>query len=199
MSPYALGLGELAFPEGLRSAGGTAARTMATMPLRIVSGSWFQDATTAARSGERGALEGELLYGCCVRFVSTAGPELDRPAWAGVRSSTDATPASSFECPGCDTERPVQDSCCPIPVCSKMVEAGGIEPPSRGISTTASTCVVRLLAFPGPRDSDGRDSPQARFGHLSFPSAPPDGGPRVACYGRPFRPRRQGRADVAVN
>ena len=54
----------------------------------------------------------------------------------------------------------------------KLVEAGGIEPPSRGISAAASTCVVRLLVFLGPRDSGGQDSCQARAGQNQVPLGP---------------------------
>ena len=39
-----------------------------------------------------------------------------------------------------------------------MVEAGGIEPPSRSISVEASTCIVHLLFFLDPQASGGQDS-----------------------------------------
>ena len=53
-----------------------------------------------------------------------------------------------------------------------LVEAGGIEPPSRGISAEASTCVVRLLLFLGPQDSGGQDSIRARARTDTFPRSP---------------------------
>ena len=39
-----------------------------------------------------------------------------------------------------------------------LVEAGGIEPPSRSISAEASTCIVHLLFFLDPQGSGGQDS-----------------------------------------
>ena len=53
-----------------------------------------------------------------------------------------------------------------------LVEAGGIEPPSRGISAEASTCVFHLLAFLDPQDSGGQDSSQARARTDIFPRSP---------------------------
>ena len=46
--------------------------------------------------------------------------------------------------------------------CAHMVEAGGIEPPSRCISAEASTCIVCLLVFLGPQDSGKQDSLRTR-------------------------------------
>ena len=57
------------------------------------------------------------------------------------------------------------------PFCVQLVEAGGIEPPSRDISAKVSTCVVHLLAFLGPRGSGGQDPLRARVG-LIFPLGP---------------------------
>ena len=61
----------------------------------------------------------------------------------------------------------------------RMVEAGGIEPPSRYISAEASTCVV-LLLFVGSADSEGQDSedPSSNYG---FAEDAPSGRIRLAC------------------
>lgn len=142
------------------------------MPALIASGRFGQAFTTSARSGGRGTAGGWPLCVCCVRFVSVERPEVNRSARAGVRSLTDVTPASSWRCPGCDTERPVQDSCRPIPVSPEKVEAGGIEPPCRGTSAEVSTCVFHRLAFLDPQDSGGQDSSQTRARTYSFPRNP---------------------------
>ena len=53
-----------------------------------------------------------------------------------------------------------------------LVEAGGIEPPCRGTSAEASTCVFHRLAFLGPQDSGGQDSTRTRARTYCFPCNP---------------------------
>ena len=79
----------------------------------------------------------------------------------------------------------------------RMVEAGGIEPPSRYISAEASTCVVLHLGL-GSADSEGQDSanPSLNYG---FAEDAPSGRIRPACYCRPSKPRRQDPADVTAS
>jgi len=55
---------------------------------------------------------------------------------------------------------------------AQLVEAGGIEPPCRGTSAEASTCVFHRLAFLGPQDSGGQDSSQARARTDVVPRSP---------------------------
>ena len=80
----------------------------------------------------------------------------------------------------------------------QFVEAGGIEPPSRGISAEASTCVVGLLFCWTPETPTNRIPEGPGPGLMGFASAPPDGRLRLACYGRLSKPRRPGKADAQL-
>ena len=86
--------------------------------------------------------------------------------------------------------------------CAEMVEAGGIEPPSRDISARASTCVVHLLsvtdklspvASANSGEQDFASATSAKFLALRLPR----NGFGPACWQSPVavsqaRPRRRG-------
>ena len=177
---------------------GFVASIIARIPCFMTSGKRSHASITALNRG--GGNVSVVLLLCSIMLVLCSSAVLWSSGWVWgpVLSSTSSPLLSRWSCPSCDTERPVQDGLRPIPVLSELVEAGGIEPPSRDISAVASTCVVRLLLFPGPRDSDGQDSLWARSRTYCFPSVPSGKRPKVACCCRPSRPRRQARADVAV-
>ena len=161
-----------AFPQLAHGRGLTAARTMATIPALTTSGKAFHASITTFNRG--GGKVSVVLLLCSVMLVLCSSAVLwsSGEVRGSVPWSTSGPLLSLCPCPGCDMERPVQDSVCPIPVLSELVEAGGIEPPSRGISAEASTCVFHLLAFLGPRDSDGQDSLWARARTDEFPQNP---------------------------
>ena len=79
---------------------------------------------------------------------------------------------------------------------NKLVEAGGIEPPSRCISVEASTCVVRRLVL-GLEGSGGQD-PSRPNPNLFFPDNASDERYQVACCFRPSKSRRQDPASVTA-